>query len=265
MINTDELHINLDFWKNEDESRIHVLKLLLAGYSNNFIASELNFSLKNIESIISKLFKKTGIPTKGEDAKLINPRAKLFVEGISKGWLQYRLESRACPLDFLTRNQYLSLLLCAAGCSNKGIAEFLCISTKTIESRLNSLFHQFTVNIRLDKQINPRIKLLVNALCKRVITYDAIVLAAQALEPSKWEEVMSRREQIKDEFLRYQLESGRPQLLQPNTSVGSVLSYAIQQQQQQRQSIQQPVQQEQNDNLYGWEAMPQPYDNVIFQ
>ena len=202
--------------------------MLLAGYSNNSIAHELNFSLKNIESIISKLFRRSGIITKGGHARLINPRVKLLVDGLSREWLRYQLDDKAYPLDFLTRNQYLSLLLCGAGCSNHSIAEFLCISTKTVESRLNSLFHQFAVNVQLDKEINPRIRLLVNALIKRVLTFSAVIRAHELLDFANWEQVLNNRDQVKDELLKLQLEPSKPQhLLGQEANVASLYEYAV--------------------------------------
>ena len=80
MLTVDELQIDLSLWNGEEENRIKTLKLLLAGYSNNCIAQELNFSLKNIESIIAKLFRRCSIITRGSHSHLINPRAKLLFE-----------------------------------------------------------------------------------------------------------------------------------------------------------------------------------------
>ncbi len=231
MIEINELQINLNFWQNEDNTKINVLKLLLAGYSNNCIANELNFSLKNIESIISKLFRRCGIITRGGNASYINPRVKLFVDGLIKNWLRYKIEEKSCSIDFLSRNHYLSLLLCAGGCSNKAIADFLCISPKTVESRLNSLFHQFAVNIQLDNQINPRMKLITNALIKRVISYESIKNTAQVLNPDNWTEIIKNREEIKNELLKYQLEQpiqeNKSHLIQTDTNVNSALDHLL--------------------------------------
>jgi len=224
----DAIQINLNFWQGEDQSRINTLKLLLTGYSNNAIASELSFSLKNIESIISKLFRRCGIITRGPNSSLINPRAKLLVHGVSNDWLRYQILENSASLDFLTRNQYLTLVLSAAGCSNRAIADFLCISSKTVESRLNSLFHQFAINMQFDRQANPRMKLIVSAIRRGFINNEAIGHAASLLDVEKWQEVLSNREQIKDEFLRYQLGVNKSHILPAESNFSLIYNKAVQ-------------------------------------
>ncbi|MDX1917951.1 MAG: LuxR C-terminal-related transcriptional regulator [Candidatus Caenarcaniphilales bacterium] len=224
MLPVNSVQINQNFWNGEEENRLRTLKLLLAGYSNNCIAKELNFSLKNIESIIAKLFRRCGIITRGASSHLINPRVKLMVNGLTKEWLRYNFVDEVTkPQELLSRNQYLTLVLCAAGCSNKAIADFLCISSKTVESRLNALFNQFGVNAQADKQVNPRIRLNYNALAQKVITPNAIRISAEILNAEEWDDVIKNREQIKETFLRMQFEQTRPYILQPDTALSSVM------------------------------------------
>jgi DNA-binding NarL/FixJ family response regulator len=222
MISTDDLQIDLSFWSKEDENRLRTLKLLLSGYSNNCIAAELNFSLKNIESIIAKLFRRCGIITRGSFSQLINPRAKLLSNGLCKDWVRYSVDDVVRNRELLARNQFLTLILCAAGCSNKAIAEFLCISSKTVESRLNSLFNLFGVNSQTDKQVNPRIRLIVSAIKQKVLTPYAIKVASEVLNPENWAELVKDREQVKETFLRLQFEQIKPYMLQPDSAIGSL-------------------------------------------
>jgi DNA-binding NarL/FixJ family response regulator len=222
MFNNDELQIDLSYWNGEEESRLKTLKLLLGGYSNNCIAKELNFSLKNIESIIAKLFRRSSIITRGAVSHLINPRAKMLALGVCKDWLRYPIQDKSRSLELLSRNQFLTLILCAAGCSNKAIAEFLCISSKTVESRLNALFNQFGVNSQSDKQVNPRIRLIVSAIKQKVLSPYSIKAACDSLNVEDWAEVVKNREQIKENFLRLQFEQSRPYVLQPESSLASL-------------------------------------------
>lgn len=223
MLLIDDLQIDLSYWSGEDENRLKTLKLLLAGYSNNCIAKELNFSLKNIESIIAKLFRRCGIITRSSQSYLINPRAKLLSGGICKDWVKYNAEDKPRNRELLSRNQYLTLVLCAAGCSNKAIADFLCISSKTVESRLNSLFNQFSVNTQCDKQVNPRIRLIVSSLRQKVLTPYAIKVASEILNPEKWTEIVKNREKIKETFLILQFEQSKPYMIQPEASLGQLV------------------------------------------
>jgi DNA-binding NarL/FixJ family response regulator len=227
MLLIDDLQIDLSYWSGEEENRIRTLKLLLAGYSNNCIAKELNFSLKNIESIIAKLFRRCGIITRGPQSYLINPRAKLLSNGVCKDWVRYSQEDKLRSRELLSRNQYLTLILCAAGCSNKAIADFLCISSKTVESRLNSLFNQFSVSNQSDKQVNPRIRLIVCALKQKVLTPYAIKISSEILNPERWTEVVKNREQVKETFLRLQFEQSKPYILQPDAALGGLMDRVV--------------------------------------
>ncbi|HEY9885688.1 MAG TPA: helix-turn-helix transcriptional regulator [Vampirovibrionales bacterium] len=221
--NQELLFIDTSQWSGEDESRLLTLKLLLEGYSNNCIAKELNFSLKNIESIIAKLFRRSSIITRGPFSHLINPRAKMLASGVYKDWLRYNVQEAAKNQELLSRNQYLTLVLAAAGSSNKAISEFLCISSKTVESRLNALFNQFNVNNQTEKQVNPRVRLIVTALTQKVLTPYAIKVSYEVLNPENWENIIQDREQIKETFLRLQFEQSRPYILQPDSYLGSLV------------------------------------------
>lgn len=222
MLHNEDLQIDLSYWSGEEENRLKTLKLLLEGFSNNCIAKELNFSLKNIESIIAKLFRRCSIITRGPQSHLINPRAKMLSMGICKDWLRYSVQDKVRNQELLSRNQFLTLILCAAGCSNKAIAEFLCISSKTVESRLNALFNQFGVNSQSDKQVNPRIRLIVSAIKQKVLSPYSVKIASEILNVEQWQEVIKNREQIKENFLRLQFEQSRPYILQPENSLANL-------------------------------------------
>lgn len=220
MINTNELEINLNFWDGKDLNRIRALKLVLAGYNNNCIAQELNFSLKNIESIVAKFFRKCGILTKGENSYLINPRVKLLTHGVNNQWLRYKSQEESAK-NILSRKQFASLLLCAAGCSNKAISEFLGISVKTVESRLNGLFGILGTSIKANKQINPRVKLIASSIQQKLIFPYSIQVSSTILNNNCWNEVLGNKEQIHEDFLRLQFE--QPYVLNPESSISSIL------------------------------------------
>jgi DNA-binding NarL/FixJ family response regulator len=242
MLPLEDLQIDLSYWSGEEENRLRTLKLLLDGYSNNCIAKELNFSLKNIESIIAKLFRRCGIITRGPQSYLINPRAKLLSGGICKDWVRYSTEEKSRNRELLSRNQYLTLILCAAGCSNKAIADFLCISSKTVESRLNSLFNQFNVNAQSDeKQVNPRIRLIVSTIRQKVLSPSAIKIASDILNPDNWAEVVKNREQVKETFLRLQFDQAKPYMIQSDSSFSSLIEKVNAAQQQPAYSAPQPT------------------------
>jgi len=258
MLQIEDVQIDLSFWTGEEENRLKTLKLLLAGYSNNCIAKELNFSLKNIESIIAKLFRRCSIITRGPQSHLINPRAKLLSSGICREWVRYNLlEEKARNRELLSRNQFLTLILCAAGCSNKAIAGFLCISSKTVESRLNALFNQFGVNSQSDKQVNPRIRLIVSALKQKTLTPYSIKHASEVLNPEQWEDVLKDREQIKENFLRLQFEQGRPYIVQPESPFGALDRLNLVQQQQQQLAYSAPQPQTRNASYGSPFGIPQ--------
>jgi|GEM_PF-2416866 len=220
MINTNELEINLNFWDGKDLNRIKALKLVLAGYNNNCIAQELNFSLKNIESIIAKFFRKCGILTKGGNSYLINPRVKLLTHGVNNQWLRYKTQEEPAK-NILSCKQFVSLLLCAAGCSNKAIAQFLNISVKTVESRLNSLFGVLGTTIKANKQINPRVRLVSSSIQQKLIFPYSIKVSSTILNSNCWDQVLDDREQIQEDFLRLQFE--QPYVLNPENSISSIL------------------------------------------
>lgn len=244
MLQIQELQIDLSHWSGVEENRLKTLKLLLAGYSNNCIAKELNFSLKNIESIIAKLFRRCSIITRGTQSHLINPRAKLLATGIYKDWARYSIEEKSRNRELLSRNQFLTLILCAAGCSNKAIADFLCISSKTVESRLNALFNQLGVNSQSDKQVNPRIRLIVTALRQKVLTPYSIKMACDLLNVEIWADIVRDREMVKENLLRLQFEQSRPYILQPESSLGGALDRL-------QNAQQQPVAAQAGYNNYG--------------
>ena len=220
MLNTSELEIDLNFWNGKDSNRIKTLKLVLAGYNNNSIAKELNFSLKNIESIVAKFFRKCGILTKGEFSYLVNPRVRLLTHGINNQWLRYKIHPETAK-SILSCKQFASLLLCGAGCSNKAISQFLNISVKTVESRLNSLFGILGTSIKTNNQINPRVRLVTSSIQQKLLFPYSIKVASAILKNECWAEVLANREQIHEDFLRLQFE--QPYVLNSESSIASIL------------------------------------------
>lgn len=232
MLNVQEVMIDPLFCQGQDPNRLQVAKLLLAGYNNQVIANELNFSVKNIESIISKFFRKVNIITRGENARYINPRIKLLVHGLKNNWLSYHPSTAYLQNNFINRNQYLSLLLCAAGLSNRAISEFLCISNKTVESRFNTLFHQFGVSSSTGKQFNPRMRLTALSIINRILSTGAIIQASDSFDGRDWEDVITNRDQIQQMIFAnsYSHIAVDAPYLTHQSNIQSTLEYAKQQQ-----------------------------------
>lgn len=206
MDNLNSILIDPMFLQGEDSSRMHCLKLLLTGHSNNSIAEELSFSVKNIEAIIAKFMRKAQIVKKGINRSIINPRVRLMIHGLENNWLQFDVE----PADFTTQlslsnNQYTTLVLCALGLSNIGISEFLYVSRKTTESRLNTLFTAFSVNTTDNKLINPRFTLINRAIFRGLVNQDHLIEIAKTFDIGEWESLKANREQIINNINSYYL------------------------------------------------------------
>lgn len=161
-----QVSIAPDFLIKYNPSRKRVLQLIASGWSNASIAEDLNFSTKNIESITTMLIRLAKIhDTNGH----LNPRARLVAKCYHARKLRY-LESQEPPNELLSEDQTATLLLVAAGLSNKTVGKILGISEKTVESRLNNLFLQFGVNAKANKIINPRLRLIAIANTRSNIT-----------------------------------------------------------------------------------------------
>lgn len=206
MDNLNSILIDPMFLQGEDASRMHCLKLLLTGHSNNSIAQELNFSVKNIEAIIAKFMRKAQIVKQGVNRSIINPRVRLMLHGLENNWLQFDVN----PTEFttklsLTNNQYSTLVLCALGLSNIGISDFLYVSRKTTESRLNSLFTLFGVNTVNNKLINPRFTLINKAVFRGIVNQEHLIEIAKSFDIGEWESLKTNREQIINNINSYYL------------------------------------------------------------
>lgn len=164
----DSIQVSIapDFLIKYNPSRKRVLQLIASGWSNASIAEDLNFSTKNIESITTMLIRLAKIhDTNGH----LNPRARLVAKCYHAKKLRYML-SQEPPNELLSEDQTATLLLVAAGLSNKTIGKILGISEKTVESRLNNLFLQFGINAKANKIINPRLRLIAVANTRLNIT-----------------------------------------------------------------------------------------------
>lgn len=166
-----QVSIAPDFLIKYNPSRKRVLQLIASGWSNASIASDLNFSTKNIESITTLLIRLAKIhDTNGH----LNPRARLVAKCYFAQKLRY-LSSQELPNELLSEDQTATLLLVAVGLSNKTTGKILGISEKTVESRLNNLFLQFGINAKANKIINPRLRLVAVSHSRQNITYDAFL------------------------------------------------------------------------------------------
>ena len=157
-----------DFLIKYNPSRKRVLQLIAAGWSNASIAEDLNFSTKNTESITTLLIRLAKI----HDANgHLNPRARLVAKCYHARKLRY-LPANEPPNELLSEDQTATLLLVAAGLSNKTTGKILGISEKTVESRLNNLFLQFGINAKANKIINPRLRLIAVSNARQNITQE---------------------------------------------------------------------------------------------
>ncbi|MBI2995181.1 MAG: response regulator transcription factor [Candidatus Melainabacteria bacterium] len=164
-----QVTVEPDFLIKYNPSRKRALQLMASGWSNASIAEDLNFSTKNIESITTFLIRLAKIyDTNG----YINPRARLVAKCYYAKKLKY-FPSQEPPNELLTEDQTATLLLVAAGLSNKTTGKILGISEKTIESRLNNLFLSFGINTKANKVINPRLRLISIANARQNITFEA--------------------------------------------------------------------------------------------
>lgn len=164
-----QISIAPDFLIKYNPSRKRALQLIAAGWSNASIAEDLNFSTKNIESITTMLIRLAKIHDVNGH---LNPRARLVAKCYHARKLRY-LPSQEPPNELLSEDQTATLLLVAAGLSNKTVGKILGISEKTVESRLNNLFLQFGINAKANKVINPRLRLIAVSNARQNITFEA--------------------------------------------------------------------------------------------
>ncbi len=193
-----QITIAPDFLIKYNPSRKRVLQLIASGWSNASIAEDLNFSTKNIESITTMLIRIAKI----HDANgHLNPRARLVAKCFHAGKLKY-LPSQEPPNELLSEDQTATLLLVAAGLSNKTIGRILSISEKTVESRLNNLFLQFGINAKANKIINPRLRLIATANARQNITQEAFETVWQKTNNVDLEQVVNNPAELKEAVLK---------------------------------------------------------------
>lgn len=214
------------FLQGEDSSRLTALTLLLAGYNNTFIATQLNFSLKNIESIISKILIRANIKTRTDISSYFNPRISLLLHGLQNNWLEYNITqpaSNSYSRAQISKQNFLTLMMASVGCSNKALSELLCISRKTVESRLNSLFNQFGATNKLDQTINPRTRLIVHAILDNIIDQNIMVELTSLVKFHDWDSVLENRNTIYNIVESYQAQNAIP-YLDNQTDISSILN-----------------------------------------
>lgn len=187
-----------DFLIKYNPSRKRVLQLIAAGWSNASIAEDLNFSTKNIESITTLLIRLAKIyDTNGH----LNPRARLVAKCYHARKLRY-LPANEPPNELLSEDQTATLLLVAAGLSNKTTGKILGISEKTVESRLNNLFLQFGINAKANKIINPRLRLIAVSNARQNITqevFDEVWLKTNNVD---FNQIVNNPQELKDGIMK---------------------------------------------------------------
>ena len=196
----DVLQVSIapDFLIKYNPSRKRVLQLIAAGWSNASIAEDLNFSTKNIESITTLLIRLAKIhDTNGH----LNPRARLVAKCNHAKKLRYQ-PSNEPPNELLSTDQTATLLLVAAGLSNKTTGKILGISEKTVESRLNNLFLQFGINAKANKIINPRLRLIAVSNARLNITLEAFDEIWQRTNNVDLEQVVNNPGELKEAVLK---------------------------------------------------------------
>lgn len=193
-----QVSIAPDFLIKYNPSRKRALQLIASGWSNASIAEDLNFSTKNIESITTMLIRIAKIhDTNGH----LNPRARLVAKCFHAGKLRY-FPSQEPPNELLSEDQTATLLLVAAGLSNKTTGKILGISEKTVESRLNNLFLQFGINAKANKIINPRLRLIAIANSRQNITNEAFETVWQKTNNVDMDQIVNNPYELKESVLK---------------------------------------------------------------
>ena len=193
-----QVSIAPDFLIKYNPSRKRVLQLIAAGWSNASIAEDLNFSTKNIESITTLLIRLAKIhDTNGH----LNPRSRLVAKCYHAQKLRYH-PSQEPPNELLSEDQTATLLLVAAGLSNKTTGKILGISEKTVESRLNNLFLQFAINAKANKVINPRLRLIAVANARQNITFEAFEEIWQRTNNVDLEQLVNNPQELREALFR---------------------------------------------------------------
>ena len=193
-----QVSIAPDFLIKYNPSRKRVLQLIACGWSNASIAEDLNFSTKNIESITTLLIRLAKIHDVNGH---LNPRARLVAKCYHAQKLRYN-PSQEPPNELLSEDQTATLLLVAAGLSNKTTGKILGISEKTVESRLNNLFLQFAVNAKANKVINPRLRLIAITNSRQNITFEAFEEIWQKTNNVDLEQVVNNPQELRETLFR---------------------------------------------------------------
>lgn len=193
-----QVSIAPDFLIKYNPSRKRALQLIASGWSNASIAEDLNFSTKNIESITTLLIHLAKIHDINGH---LNPRARLVAKCFHAKKLRY-LPSQDPPNELLSEDQTATLLLVAAGLSNKTIGKILGISEKTVESRLNNLFLQFGINAKVNKIINPRLRLIATANARQNITPEVFDEVWQKTNNVDLEQVVNNPQELREMVLK---------------------------------------------------------------
>lgn len=102
----------------------------------------------------------------------------------------------------LSEDQTATLLLVAAGLSNKTTGRILGISEKTVESRLNNLFLRFAVNAKANKVINPRLRLIAIAHSRQNITFEAFQEIWQKTNNVDMEQIVNSPQELRETLFR---------------------------------------------------------------
>lgn len=187
-----------DFLIKYNPSRKRVLQLIAAGWSNASIAEDLSFSTKNIESITTMLLRLAKLHDPNGH---LNPRSRLIGKCYHAHKVSYELSNEP-PNELLSEDQTATLLLVAAGLSNKSVGKVLGISEKTVESRLNNLFLQFGINAKANKIINPRLRLIATANARQNITYETFDTLWQMTNNIDLDQVINNPQELRETTLK---------------------------------------------------------------
>lgn len=141
-------------------SKFRILEAIALAYSNESIANEYGFSVKNVESSFKYLCDKFGVAN-----KFYNKRMRLLAHLCSEGFLLYIAEEERARV-VLKEQLYETLLLSAIGLTNKALAKIFGITEKSIEQRFAHLFDHFAIDSRNTKVENPRVLLFVHGLLR---------------------------------------------------------------------------------------------------
>lgn len=175
------------------EKILLVLKLLAQAKTNQSICEEKRISIKTIERIVANLNLKYDI-----DSKIFNSRLRLLVTLLSKDFLIYRTHAQPRLITQLNQRLNFTLILTCIGFANKSIAKILTISEKTVELRLSQLFDYFGVDTKNQSKINPRVELLINAICRSNISLAKIKRLYKETQKERLEKIFENSKNFLD-------------------------------------------------------------------